>query len=462
MTRRASSGLIAFLISSLIVWRIWPGLLIDFNTDDLANLHGAWSTPWPRLLGANLVPFTSVFRPAGSLWYRTMYTVFGLDPLPFRIMAFSFLLANSFLLFRLGRLLSGKAEIGILAAVLAGFHGRLHDVYKEGGNVYDILAGTFFLAALVYYVGIRQRGQQLRSPGQWIIFYLLTVAAINAKEISATLPILLLVYEVIYQRPRGWRSVIVSGRGVSLASLIVACGIWAKLGAGSPMHQHPGYTPEISVRRYFENSRSQVTALLYMNEPALNTTKTVLIWAALFAAAAISRRPHLWFAACFAFVSPLPLQFLSPRGFSMMYVPFLGYCLWLSGLLVECRDYIRSPRSGHPSAAERVLLVTAAAVVFLVVIPGLDSASSLDGVWPESAKVHAMHRQLVAAPPKVPRGGRILFLNSRWGPDSVEPYFLLRLFYKDHDLAVHQRAAKGSSFDLVIDDTGGQLRSVTD
>ena len=58
-----------------------------------------------------------------------------------------------------------------------------------------MLCGFFYLAALTYYVHLREQGICLR-PVQLLIFLLLFVLALDSKEMAVTLPVIVLIYEV--------------------------------------------------------------------------------------------------------------------------------------------------------------------------------------------------------------------------------------------------------------------------
>src|SRR5580700_9051105 len=67
------------------VFLVRGGLTSWFDEDDLMNLTTYWLSSWPALLKANLVFWSSFYRPAGGLFYRTLYGLWGFHPLPFHI-----------------------------------------------------------------------------------------------------------------------------------------------------------------------------------------------------------------------------------------------------------------------------------------------------------------------------------------------------------------------------------------
>ncbi len=96
------------------------------------------------------------------------------------------LAVNVYLVYRLARLLGASEWAACLAALVACYHAGLANLYYNTAFVYDALCGCFFLAALVYYCGIRRRGRLL-SIGQLAIFATLVLCAMNSKEMALTL-----------------------------------------------------------------------------------------------------------------------------------------------------------------------------------------------------------------------------------------------------------------------------------
>src|SRR5262249_42723875 len=147
------------------------GLFSYFTPDDMMNLYGAWFRP-----------LAEADRPLGALFYRAIFAMAGLNPMPYRAGCLLLLLANLGLLYLLCRRLSGSNEIAALACLLGTYHAHLADLYYSTGTVYDLLCGTLYLSALVYYSG----GElSWRRNG---IFLALYVAALGAKEMAITLP----------------------------------------------------------------------------------------------------------------------------------------------------------------------------------------------------------------------------------------------------------------------------------
>src|SRR6266852_1905138 len=107
MERRLNRAAIgATLVICAILAFAADGVRAYFTPDDMMNLYGAWSASAMELLQGH--------RPFGGLVYRALFAVFGLSPLPFRVVCFSLLLATLALLYALCWRLTRSREVGTL------------------------------------------------------------------------------------------------------------------------------------------------------------------------------------------------------------------------------------------------------------------------------------------------------------------------------------------------------------
>src|SRR5262249_54867647 len=108
----------ALIIAGFTLRFAGDGLLVSFTPDDLMNLYLAWFRP-----------IAEAERPVGALFYRGVFALFGLNPLPYRIFCFLLLFANCVLLYRFCVRLSGSREIGATACLIGAYHAHLADLY---------------------------------------------------------------------------------------------------------------------------------------------------------------------------------------------------------------------------------------------------------------------------------------------------------------------------------------------
>ena len=79
------------------LWLAGDGLTAFFTGDDVQNLvhlHGYFRIALLEILQQALTVVTGEYRPIGGLFYRLLYSVFGFDPFPFRVAAFTLMGVN--------------------------------------------------------------------------------------------------------------------------------------------------------------------------------------------------------------------------------------------------------------------------------------------------------------------------------------------------------------------------------
>lgn len=428
------------VVAAIAVWffsNAWRGLTTGFNPDDMMNLYRAWDFPALHLLIANLTPFNKVYRPFGAFFYRALFDVFGLHALPFRIAIFCVILANIALLYWLARLLTGSAEIAILAALIGSYHNRVMDIYVYGGTVYDILCVFFFTLAACVYIRARERDRPL-GPGALAAFFALNILALNSKEMAATLPLLLLAYELLYRRPfsffkslPAWISLVIS----AITTVI-------RTGPGVAFSNNAEYKLDLSVRQFFLTSRQFLDELFLQRAGAVSTAKAVAIFAAVILIAMLSRRRDLRLAAFLILALPLPVNFISYRGFFVMYLPLLAWSIYFAILAVAIRDGLlarvwqRAPLPAGTWEPERVALFVFV-LYALFNIQSRDTARSFNDLNPALARVHMLVESLARLHPSIPKAGAVRLLQNDFLEDERwTPVFIVRLYARDPTIAV--------------------------
>ena len=168
------------------------------------------------------------------------------------------MLLNLLLAYRLFKRLGGSAEIGAIATLLYCFHGKLDYLYYNGGSMYDVFCFLFYSSAFLIYLRARSEGRFL---GVWATagFLVCLVCAMNSKEMGVTLPVMVLVYELLFHTPdfRSLRALIRwcfrEGRMALLGGLCVLIYLPAKLGADG-IAQDVAYVPRYTLARWLEDT----------------------------------------------------------------------------------------------------------------------------------------------------------------------------------------------------------------
>ena len=429
----------AVIVAAWLLLNAGRGLSAYFSPDDIMNMYWAWTEPWHRLVVANLFPFASdSYRPLGALVYRSSLWLFGLNPIPLRILIYALLLVNAWLVYRLAKRLSGSNEIGFLAAFFMAFHHRLLDVYTNTGTIYDILCGTFYLWALLFYMRVRERGR-FRAL-DYVVLYALVVAALNSKEIGGTLPVMLLAYEILYRRPR-WLSF--DAAPAWMACVVTALAIWRKMDAGSHFIGNTYYAVHLSWHQYFLTTRAFLNDLFVLPDNSLNSRAAAAVLLAVIGIAVVARRKYIWFCVLLIIVGPLPVNFIVPRGLFAIYVPMIGWAIFAAGVLVEGRDWLytrvwkRPPLSGSPWEPERVFLFVALMGVLLNLQVHDRPLDWTLADWSKSP-IYQLTDGLRRLNLKVSGKSSILFLDDKFTRDDWIPVLLVRIMYRDPELRVER------------------------
>jgi hypothetical protein len=429
--------------AALLAWFIFVvrgGLASWFDTDDLMNMSIYWVQPWSALLKANLAFWSSFYRPAGGLFYRPIYALWGFHPLPFRIAVLVLLAVNFGLLALVVWQLTGSRWAALVALLLVGINPSFASVYFNTGTIYDILAYTFFWSAFALYVRFRQAGR-LPGWGGLALVFCLFAAALDAKEIAVSLPIAVGLYELAWHPPVNWklaglwRWICHEGRFAVIGGLAdIAYIVGKKYGANSLWLAGP-YQPHFSVAAYFQSLAHYLRQLIFQ-PVSISSWRMAKLLVAMLALAAITRRRCLLWAVGFIAVGVLPLAFIPARdGFAYL-APSVGWAVYAGGLL-DWRVVSIVGRRVRLRRAVQALLF--AALVFVL--------APWQRKWIEmharaAHDMQALYRRyieqirwLIPAPRK---GAHILLLSDAGGRDDFDVCFVIQLYYGDPALEVHR------------------------
>ena len=417
------------------------GLGAGFTTDDLVNLPTYFNQTPAALVKANILYCSPFYRPMGAVFYRPLFALFGFRPLPYRIFCFALLLGNLALAYLAIQGITASAEMAAIATLIGAFHPRLVDLYWNNGTIYDILCFTFFFGALLYYVRVRRSGPIL-DLRHTAVFLALYVAALDSKEIAVSLPVVVILYELIYFAPaeRALRDLIqwatTECRLALVAGIMTAPYIWAKLLPQSPFSQLTTYHFGLSPHLFLATLGAYLDALFYQDH-WFGMIQTALLLAAMLGLALLLRSRHLVFAWAFLLFSFLPIAWIPARAAYVLYIPLVGWSLYTGALLASIRELLFSSRM--PLAVVRF----AQCALFLLVLLGLLRAYRVQRLrmYGETTlaqpAIRSVLAQLDKLHPALPHGARVLALNDPL-PQKYDLLCLLRLYFHDATLQVDQ------------------------
>jgi hypothetical protein len=172
-----------FLLFNKAAYKGW------FNDDDLDNLAWRSFETLPALLGGLANPLQLEFndRPAGHLYYWTLWRTAGLVFPPFLAVLHLLHLLNCLLLYRLIRRLGAEALHAAAGTLFFAVHMACFDAFWKPMFVYDVLCGTFVLLALLAYLHPHRASIAIALAAFWL--------ALKSKELAAALPLAIAAYE---------------------------------------------------------------------------------------------------------------------------------------------------------------------------------------------------------------------------------------------------------------------------
>jgi len=335
---------VAVLIAYFLHFAL-PALRGGFRQDEMMNMGICWKAGALKSLFANVVFWKAfyvpagalydlqlyLYRPGGALYYLPLYHVFGLDPLPYRIVQISILVAAIPLAYYLSRRLASSPPVAFLAVLALCYHPRLAGLVFVGAFIYDVLCGFFYFAALAYYVNIREKELSLR-PLQLFGFLALYVMALNCKEMAITLPAIVLIYELL-KSPSwpDWKAFVRWVRSYAapslIAGLLTVFYVYGKTrGSGSLASLDP-YRPKYSWHNFAASNTQFVSELLFAGD-AITAITLLILWASVFIYAFMRRDRTLQLMAFWIVIVPLPLAFIVPiRSGAPLYLLLFGWAM---------------------------------------------------------------------------------------------------------------------------------------
>lgn len=405
-TRWGLLGLWSLLVVVFFLKKAPVSLKAGWTHDDLMNCYRAVEFSWQRQL-ADLAMFwrpTPFFRPLGQLFYRALFDTVGWDPRPYRWLVSALMVGNAFLIGHLVWRWSKSIVVGMIAMIFAVYHPHWIYLYLNTGTVFEILAA--FLVWLGVVVHVETREWRV-SP---LLVAVIFVLGLNAKESAVLLPVLVVLYELVWHQRVPWKQVVLLG---GIAGAFIAGRVYGPEGLASVGM----YQPKISFAMYAQNFTQYFRSLL------------LLKWGtgAMYAIACLAPvllRSRLGVMAGLVFpLGILPLAFVPERGLDSVIVAAAWIPLTAAALLEKVRG------------EERRLAV--AALVFALVAWFVPARKTFDGMDQEFRDIRVFREDLLRLEPNMPGNIQVRFEKEPfpeeypWGST-----FLTRLAYREMTIDV--------------------------
>ena len=395
------------------------------------NIASYWRMKPIQLLAAQFLPWRGFYRPMGGLFYLPLLHVFGLNPLPYHLAQLMILAANVYLVYRLATLLHCAPLVSGIAAWLTCYHAGIANITYNTAFVYDVLCGFFYLAALVWYFRIRETGRTPRAR-ELAIFLSLHLCALNSKEMAVTLPVMVLVYEWLYQTRRTLTPVL-------LAAGLNVLHIYGVALRPNALATQFAYHPVFSLDR-IASFQTHAFGDLFERWNYFQAPQCLAIWTMLFYFAFRRRRPELRFAWLLLAIVPLPIEFLPNRGGACLYIPSFGWAILMAALLVDLARAVAAFLADDPvfrllgRRAWFALLVLGAVFLWTQRTDHMKESYVKGAMAAMGQQAHEMIREMHDLNPKVHTNSTVVFLNDPFVDWDMA--FIAELWFRDRSLNI--------------------------
>jgi hypothetical protein len=262
------------------------------------------------------------------------------------------------------------------------------------------------------------------------------VLALNSKDMAVSLPVALLLYEMLWIVPGLDRNGLLrwakrESMPIGVSGLMTVAYVLGRiLPQGPALGGMAEYALNISTAEYLRKTAHYLDDFFYRSD-VLDAPTTALI-----------RSRALVFCILVFLITLLPMAFIPPRGLNAVYLPLAGLAMFAAALAMRVHDalwrWIRRPRW---QPASRWLLF--AAVAGLLSYVHISNERFYTGVFAEYSQIRTARTRLEQWHAQLPPRSRVLIAQSPF-PQYAHFYnslFLFQLIFRDPTLAVHELAA---------------------
>jgi hypothetical protein len=153
----------------------------------------------PSMLWGAVPPgHEGVYRPFRGLYYTLSFMFFGVNPLWYHIQAVLVHLACTLLVFYIAWDLTGNRDAAVMTGMVFGVHTIHTEAVTYITTSFDEIGTLLMLASLLLYLRWRLHGDKRLFYGS----IALAAAAFYSYEITLTLPVLIILYELLFRKAK--------------------------------------------------------------------------------------------------------------------------------------------------------------------------------------------------------------------------------------------------------------------
>jgi hypothetical protein len=459
-----TTAIIAILIVGFFLYFSAPAMTERFAADEMMNLHHYWQAGAWQAIWAAVTFSQKVSRPMGALYYLAGYRLFHLNPAPFNAVRLAILLFNVFLFYQLADRITKSKPAAALASLPVAYHASLSNLAYDGAFIFDALCGTFYFAALLYYIRSRDNGQLL-GWRRGCVFAALALGALDSKEMAVSLPVIIVAWEALLGTwPGALRDRIRERWGPILAVItLTAMLIASRLIGSGAMAVSGGYETSYTWSQFSaENTR-------YLNTIFLTSLFTfplvVTLWTVLLYFAVRNHDGRLGLLWIWVVVTPLPIVFLTGRA-GRLYIPLAGWAM-VAAVLWEAlaRRIAREPLFRRlPARVVEACLMFAGALLHAQAT-NFHSQGVAEAYTLQNKLTSDVIQQFSVLPARPAHGSSVVFLNDPW-PRFWDTYFIAYLTWDDPSLQISLQSKERlpqerlARMDYIFDFPDGRLKQI--
>lgn len=414
---------------SLLLIMAGRGLFVSLFEDDLMNLYWYWEQSPLQLVRWNLFVWEGHYRPLGAALYVPLFSIWGLNPLPYRLVCFGLLAGNIILAYSFAKRVLESAACAAVAVILFAYHPFFTDLYYSTATIYDLIGFSCFYATLTLYLRWRPAGRL--KAGQLFLLAVLVFLGANAKELLIFVPVVLAALElsVLAKPERDWRA-------AWMLALTAALVVIPRILVGDKMAGNPAYTPNLS---HAVPNAQHYLSLILLRPDGVRLGIVALFACLVLAMAWFSRSGRVRATALVAVLCPVPVLLIDPRSPYVLYIPYLA-------LLVVMVSPLRALVKDRRLAV--ICLLAATVVVYRL---GREWRPAADA-WldREASNVPRILAPLRAGRIAPGPGVRIYFSSDPFDVDNWVLVFAYRIWFRDTNRAVLRQKRKDQA-DLAAD-----------
>jgi tetratricopeptide (TPR) repeat protein len=196
------------VLACLIVY--YSSLSNEFVYDDFATIVENKHLKHPGNFIASLfnhsyfkiASLEASYRPVATLSYFLIYSVAELDSFYYHLVSLLLHMLNAILVYWVANLILRNRPGALVAGLLFACHPALSEAVNCISYNEDLLAGFFFLMALIFYIRLEadKITSNIRNYFLTLLFYFL---GLLSKEMAITLPAIILLYDLVLRNADG-------------------------------------------------------------------------------------------------------------------------------------------------------------------------------------------------------------------------------------------------------------------